>query len=405
MKEKVRHIIHHLHPRRISTLTDTFLKDETVGGKLILIAAVLSLLVVNSSLNEAYASVWSTKLSLGIGNWNLSLDLRHWVNEGLMALFFLTVGLEIKREFIKGELKEFKTAILPIGAAVGGMIVPAILYLFFNADTDAVRGWGVPIATDIAFAVAILSLLGRHVPLSLKIFLLTLAIADDIGAIIVIALFYAEIIHYGYLAISVGIVVTIFLFRKQLVDRLAIVAGFGVLLWVTTHLSGIHASIVGAAMGLLAPVVTNSKHSSISERVERFLLPISTFVVLPLFAFANAGFKITGDALTGNSPVFFGIFFGLVLGKVVGIVSVSWLMTKLNIARLPGDVRWWHIIGVGFVAGVGFTVSIFIAELAFGDNTVLIDTSKASIFMASAVSALAGLAILRLTKRHNVTND
>lgn len=322
------------------------------------------------------------------------MDLRHWVNEGLMAFFFLVVGLEIKRELVIGELREFKSAILPIGAAVGGMVIPALIYLCFNLQTDAARGWGIPIATDIAFAVAILTVLGRRVPLALKIFLLTLAIADDIGAIIVIALFYAEIINRTYLLASVAVVVTLFIFRKQLRDRLPVVISAGIILWITTHLSGIHASIVGAAMGLLAPVASHGNKVSVSEKVEKLFLPITTFFVLPVFAFANTGLVLTSKALSNNQSTLFGIIFGLVLGKVIGITLASWLLTKMGVAQLPNGVEWRHIVGVGFIAGIGFTVSIFITELAFSGNAQLIDTAKISIFIASAISAILGSVVL-----------
>lgn len=394
MQEKVRYIISNLRPRQVSALLGTFLKDESISGKLILGAAILSLIVVNSPLRDEYSHFWHLVLSIGIGERSLSLDLRHWVNEGLMAFFFLVVGLEIKRELVKGELKEFKTAILPIGAAVGGMIVPAVIYLLFNAQTEAMRGWGIPIATDIAFAVAILSLLGRRVPISLKIFLLTLAIADDIGAIVVIALFYAEIIHYGYLFISVAIALTLFLLRKRLVDRLPVVISAGAILWLTTHLSGIHASIVGAAMGLLAPVGSIGQKVSVSEKVEKLFLPITTFIVLPVFAFANAGFVLSSNSLSGNQTVLWGIVLGLVAGKAVGITAGSWLLTKTGLAKLPDGVNWGHIVGVGFIAGIGFTVSIFITELAFAGNQELVDTAKVGIFIASAISAIIGSLLL-----------
>lgn len=398
MKEKVKNIAVKLHPKRVISLFDTFLKDETIGGKLILVAALLSLIVVNSPLSDEFNRFWHLPFSIGLGGWSLSLDLRHWVNEGLMAFFFLVVGLEIKRELVKGELKDAKTAILPVGAAVGGMAIPALLYLVFNLDSGAVQGWGVPIATDIAFAVAVLSLLGKRAPVALKIFLLTLAIADDIGAIFVIALFYAEIINYWYLTASFLLVAAIFLFRKRLTYKLLLVGSLGVLLWVVTHLSGIHASIVGAVMGLLAPVAVSSNRVGVSEKVEKALLPITTFLVLPVFAFANAGFPISASALTTNQPILWGVFFGLVAGKVIGITLASWLLVKFRIAQLPKGVSWKHIMGIGFIAGIGFTVSIFITELAFSDNQAFINTAKMAIFIASATSALLGYTILRSAK-------
>jgi NhaA family Na+:H+ antiporter len=375
-------------------MLNTFLKDESIGGKLILAAALLSLIVVNSPLSEAYTEFWHTTFSLRVGEWSFSLELRDWVNEGLMTFFFLVVGLEIKRELVKGELRDIRTAILPIGAAVGGMIIPALFYLALNITEDSARGWGIPIATDIAFAIAILALLGNRIPIALKIFLLTLAIADDIGAIIVIALFYADIIHYGYLLFSFSIVIALVAFRKQLIDRLWIVVLAGVALWMTTHLSGVHASIVGAAMGLLAPVATSRRTVSVAERVEQFFLPFTTFIVVPLFAFANAGFTLSREALSTNTQVVWGIILGLVLGKAIGISMLSWIMVKLGIAALPAGVRWRHIIGVGFIAGIGFTVSIFITELAFAGNAQLIETAKVSIFIASALSAIIGSALL-----------
>jgi len=401
MKTKVHHIIYKLHPKHVSALLDTFLKDESIGGKLILGAAVLSLIVVNSPLQGNYADFWQTRVSLSLGDLLLSLDLRHWVNEALMAFFFLVVGLEIKRELVKGELREFRKAILPIGAAVGGMLIPALIYLFFNAQTEAVRGWGIPIATDVAFAVAILALLGRRVPVSLKIFLLTLAIADDIGAIIVIALFYAKIIHVGFLLASMAIVLAIFVFRKLLVDRLLIVMLAGVTLWLTTHFSGIHASIVGAIMGLLAPISTRKGALSTGERVEKSLLPFTTFVVLPVFAFANAGFVLSGDAFSSDFAVAWGIILGLALGKAIGITLSSWLLVKMGLASLPLHITWRQVVGVGFIAGVGFTVSIFITELAFVDSQHLIDTAKVSICIASIISALVGIALLAPNRKND----
>lgn len=395
MKEKIKFIAQKLHTKQVVTMFDTFLKDESIGGKLILIAALLSLVVVNSPLRDAFNHFWHLPLTIGLDSWSMTLDLRHWVNEGLMAFFFLVVGLEIKRELVKGELKDKLTAILPIGAALGGMLMPALIYLMFNLDSGALQGWGIPIATDIAFAVAVLSLLSNRVPVSLKMFLLTLAIADDIGAIFVIALFYAEIINYWYLAASFLLVGGIFMFRKLLTYRLVAVGLLGVLLWVTTHLSGIHASIVGAVMGFLAPVSESSESVGVSEKVEKIVLPITTFFVLPIFAFANAGFPLSTSALTTNQSIMWGVFIGLVLGKAAGITLASWLLVKLRLAQLPRGVVWKHIMGIGFIAGIGFTVSIFITELAFSDNESYINTAKISIFIASAVSALLGYIILR----------
>lgn len=315
-----------------------------------------------------------------------------------MAVFFLVVGLEIKRELVKGKLSTFKTAILPIGAAVGGMIVPALIYLVFNPQANT-SGWGIPIATDIAFAVAVLALLGNRAPLALKVFLLTLAIADDLGAITVIALFYAEIIHHGFLALSIATVLAVLLLRKWLSNKFLLVILIGISLWITTHLSGIHASVVGAIMGLLAPVTTANDKPSLPEKVEKSLLPVSTFLVLPIFAFANAGFIISTEAFTATPSVFWGIMIGLVAGKVIGVTAVSWMMLKLKIAELPAGITLRHIVGAGFLAGIGFTVSIFITELAFSDNQVLTETAKTAIFIASFISATLGSMVLLRSPR------
>lgn len=396
MKEKVQQLTKNLHPKRVAGILETFLKDESLGGKLILVAALVSLIVVNSPFKDEFERFWHTALSIGFGEWSFSLDLKHWVNEGLMALFFLVVGLEIKREFVKGELRNKKAAILPIGAAVGGMLVPAFFYFIFNMNGNAVEGWGIPIATDIAFAVAVLSLLGNRVPVSLKIFLLTLAIADDIGAIFVIALFYAEIINYWFLGAAAILATSMFVFRRRI--PYSILAGIlGVLLWAVTHESGIHASIVGAIVGFMAPI---AKHGTVgpAEKTEKLVLPVSTFVVLPLFALANAGFVISGNSLTANQSVLWGIFVGLVFGKLIGITLASWLLVKLKIAQLPTGMKWGHVVGVGLLAGIGFTVSIFITELAFSGDPSFLNTAKTSIFIASATSALTGYVVLRYTK-------
>lgn len=399
MYEKTKHIVKRFHPKNVVDTFPAFLRDEAISGKLILVATMLALAAINSPLQQVYESFWQNSLSLGLGEWSLSLDLREWINEGLMAIFFLVVGLEIKRELAHGELRDYSKAVLPIAAAVGGMIVPAVLYVMVNNQPGLAQGWGIPIATDIAFAVAVLSLLSRRVPTSLKIFLLTLAIADDIGAIFVIALFYAEIINFWFLGLSAAILVALFVFRDRLANHIAVFLVVGIVLWLTTHLSGIHASIVGAALGLIAPVAVKSTGPSgvsIAKRLEEFFLPISTFAVLPIFAFANAGVVLSTQAFSNadSVSVMTGIILGLVVGKMVGITAAVWLMTKLGNAALPSGTNWRHIIGVGFIAGIGFTVSIFITELAFRTNLQLIESAKIGIFIASIISALLGVAVL-----------
>ncbi len=374
----------------------TLLRDEATAGKLIILFAAMALIFANSPLRDVFESFWLINIQVGIGDVSISQDIRHWVNEALMAFFFLVVGLEIKRELVGGGLRDPRKAALPIAAAVGGMIFPAIIYLVFNLNPETIQGWGIPIATDIAFAVAVLSLLGKRVPLSLKIFLLTLAIVDDIGAITVIALFYAEIINYGFLLASAGIVATLFLFRKWLSGRLLVFCVIGVVLWVTTHLSGIHASIVGAVLGLMASASPLPELGSNNKRLEVFSLPISTFVALPIFALANAGVVFTAAVFDQSYafPVMIGTIAGLLVGKFAGISLAAWLMVRFGIAKLPDDVNWRQIIGVSFIAGIGFTVSIFITELAFADQPELAQLAKISIFVASGIAAVVGSLLL-----------
>lgn len=397
--ELVKHFIYRLHPLRVSESLSLFLRDETIGGKLVIATAILSLILVNSPLQNLFFDFWHQSLSIGLGPWSLNLSLVEWLNEGLMALFFLVVGLEIKREFIRGELRDHKTAVLPIGAAIGGVVLPAILYLDFAFNSNALAGWGVPISTDTAIAIAVLSLLGSRVPIQLKIFLLALAVADDMLAILVIGLFYGDGTNIVFLSISGMIIAFIYLFRSFLSTRLLAVIGLGILLWFTTHLGGFHASIVGVVMGLLAPIPSRDKEISTPEKVERFFLPLTTLIVVPLFALANAGFAFSPEPFESSSYIIAGVIAGLAFGKVAGITFMSWLLVRLGIAELPDEVNWRHIVGVGFIAGIGFTMSLFIAELAFPSGSVHLDAAKIGIFIASTISAVIGLVILR--KRPN----
>lgn len=398
MRPKISGLVKKLKNRIISEQLNLFLRDEAIGGKLIIAAAAVSLVIANSAWSTAFENLWQAHLTIGLGNFDLSMDLRHWINEGLMAFFFLVVGLEIKRELVRGELRDRQKFMLPIGAAVGGMILPALIYIVFNLNGPGEAGWGIPMATDIAFAIAVLSLLGSRVPSGLKIFLLSLAIADDIGAITVIALFYSEVINIWYLLASLAMVGMIWVFRKELQVHVFIVLALGAALWLTTHHSGVHASIVGAVMGMLAPVGSSDSRKTAAERMERLFLPFTTFFVLPVFALANAGFEITRGVLDDNQAVSMGIILGLLLGKPVGILMSSWLLVKFKIARLPERVNWRHVAGIGLIAGIGFTVSIFITELAFSGNPSLISTAKASIFVASILAAITGSLVLSAQK-------
>lgn len=381
------------------SILNSLLKDEAIGGKLIIMSAALAVAAVNSPLKALYDSLWQTDFSIDLANLTLSQDLRHWVNEGLMAIFFLVVGLEIKRELVNGELKDKKKAILPISAAIGGMIVPALIYVAFNINSNSIYGWGIPTATDIAFAVTVLALLGNRVPLALKIFLLTLAIVDDIGAIIIIAVFYADSINYSYLTAALLLTVFMWMIRRWLSKNLIILLVLGVTLWLFAHLAKIHASVVGAVLGLLALIPKSPREPSQSRSLEEFFLPISTFFVLPVFAFANAGVVLSASVFKGQDsmPIMAGIVLGLVVGKLVGISGVSWIMVRLGLAKLPAKVSWLHIVGVSIISGIGFTVSIFITDLAFQDPHQ-VEIAKVSIFIASGLAAVLGSLFLLKSK-------
>ena len=365
-------------------LYERFLHDEAIGGKLIVVGALLSLIIVNSPLVGAFNQFWEIPLRLGLGDYGIQLTLHDWINEGLMAIFFLVVGFEIKKEIVHGELRNPRFAVLPVIAALGGMVVPALIYLAFNAGSDTASGWGIPMATDIAFAVAVMSLLGSRVPAMLKLMLLTLAIADDIGAIIVIAIFYAQDTHLFPIALALGLIAVLAYGRHWLGKSMLVFLGLGAVLWLLLHAGGVHASIAGAILGLLAPV---QRGHMLTKRLERFALPISTFFVLPVFAFANAGVVLSVAALTAAPTIALGIISGLVVGKVAGIFLATWVIVKLGIAQLPPSITWRHILGLGMLAGIGFTVSLFITSLAFSSETYE-NAAKLSVLIGSVLSAV-----------------
>lgn len=383
---------------RVSGVLEYLLRDEASSGKFLLVAAAVAVIFTNSPLSASYEHFWQQQITIGIGNWSISETLRDFINEGLMAIFFLVVGLEIKREMVRGKLRTLRAASLPIMAAVGGMVVPALIYIGLNSGHAGFSGWGIPMATDIAFAVGILALIGDRVPASLKLFLLTLAVVDDIGAVIVIAIFYTAHLSTVPLLLAATILVCILALQKLRRLNLPLFAVLGILLWVAVHASGVHASIAGAMLGLAAPIVARTKTSvnkAIAERLERALIPISTFLVIPLFALANAGVVLSLGAFKENDALLVGVgvICGLVIGKVVGILGASWLMVRFNFASLPAGVRWPHIAGVGILGGIGFTLSLFIAELGL-DSPTLLAAAKISIFIASILSAIFGLALL-----------
>ena len=400
MKDKFKQLATTLHPARLSSLASYLIKDEAISGKLIIGAVILAVIAANSPLSSAYESFWQTNLNIGLGEWTLSLDLRHWVTDALMTFFFLVVGLELSRELARGELKKVKTAALPFAAALGGMVVPAAIYVSLNFGTDSLKGWAIPTATDIAFAIGVLALLGRRIPSSIRIFLLTLAIIDDIAAVIIIAVFYSTGLNIALILLGLLITGILILLKNSRFMTMPIYILAGVILWLIVYQSGIHPSITGAVLGLLAPLAINSRgNASVAERTERAVIPFSTLVVVPLFAFANTGITLTLDSFQHDAAIRIagGILVGLVVGKVVGILGASWLMVRAGLADLPRGSNWNHIIGVGMLAGIGFTVSIFVTDLAF-TNAQYISISKISIFIASVLSACLGYFSLRFLR-------
>lgn len=412
--------------RRLPRVVREFLHTEAAGGFALLVAALVALLWANSPWKEAYGTLWETELAVEVGPWTLAEDLRHWVNDGLMALFFLVVGLEIKRELLKGELRDPRTAALPAVAALGGMVVPALLYAATTAGQPGARGWGIPMATDIAFAIGVVALLGPRVSSSLKLFLLTLAVVDDIGAIVVIAIFYSSDVDVTALALAAGLIGVMLALRWAGVVWVPGFVVLGVGVWLATQASGVHATIAGVVLGVLTPVralapatvarqwadeledepapadmrtmTTVAKASvSVAERLEDQLHPWTSFFVVPLFALANAGVTLRADALEapGAAGVVVGIVVGLVVGKALGITGATWLAVRTGLGRLPPGATWRQVFGVATVAGIGFTVSLFIAGLAFTPGSAIEDSAKVGILLASTAAAVLGTLVLR----------
>ncbi len=417
--------------RRIGLSMQRFLGIEAAGGILLIIAAVIALIWANSPWSDSYFDLWNTEITLGIGelisleHHGHALTLGEFINDVLMVLFFFVVGLEIKRELVTGELNTRRAASLPAAAAIGGMVVPALIYFVFNQSGEAEAGWGIPMATDIAFAVGVVSLLGTRVSTSLKVFLLTLAIVDDIGAILVIAIFYTSQLSIGWLVAAVLTVLVTILLKKIKIWYMPVYVVLGIFLWYAIFESGVHATIAGVIMGLLAParplledeeevellkiqnideVRTRSlsrlafqikETVPVTERLQNLLHPLTGFIILPLFALANAGVVLSTDAIGDavSSGVTQGIVFGLVIGKIAGITLFTLLAVKLGLCVLPIGATTRHIAGVAAIAGIGFTVSMFIGELAF-DNATLQAEAKIGILFASLVAAIVGTVIL-----------
>ncbi|SFC99475.1 Na+/H+ antiporter NhaA [Clostridium uliginosum] len=378
-----------------------FFKNEYASGVVLLICAIIAIIIANSSLATTYENILHTNITIGYKEVSLSMSVLHWINDGLMAIFFFVVGMEIKRELVIGELKSFKKTILPVSAAIGGMIVPAIIYALFNYNEPTITGWGIPMATDIAFALGILSLVGKKAPKGIVIFLTALAIVDDLGAIIVIAMFYTSQISWGALILGLVIFIALILANRFKVKSTAVFIIGGILLWFCVLKSGIHATIAGVLLGMTLPVGKNIDEfkTSILHRLEHTLVPWSSFVIMPIFALANSGIDIDINSFSTIilTPVSLGIIFGLFIGKQVGIFGVSYILVKLKIAKLPSQVTKMHLYGASVLGGIGFTMSLFVSSLSFADKTVL-STAKISIMIASILAAILGMIIFKFIK-------
>ncbi len=377
----------------IKPFTD-FIRTNVTGGFLLLFCVVIALLTVNSSFYDTYHHFFTTPLGLTIGAKNFTRDIHFWINDGLMAIFFLLVGLEIKRELLEGELSDIRKSSLPIMSALGGMIVPAIVYTAFNFNNYGQNGWAIPMATDIAFAVAIISLLGKRVPLSLKIFLTALAIVDDLGAIVVIAIFYTQTLSFTYIFYAFSVLIILYLLNISRVKALSIYIPFGILLWYFIYKSGIHATISGVLFAFMIPT-NKGNHISPLEKLEHLLNKPVAYFIMPLFALSNTDIILnTGIFQSLSQPIGLGIMFGLVFGKVTGIVSFAYLSIKLKLSSLPSGTTWKQLIGAGFLGGIGFTMSIFIALLSFPEIEYQA-LSKLAILLASVCSGVIGYLVLR----------
>ena len=376
-----------------------FFKLEAASGLVLLFSAIIALVISNSDLAELYFSTLNKYLFIGINNFGLKLSVLHWINDALMAIFFFFVTLEIKREFLQGELSNIKQALLPIIAAVGGMLVPALFYVFVNlGDSETLNGWAIPSATDIAFSLGVLSLLGKRVPLSLKVFLTALAIIDDLGAIVIIALFYSGDLSIKYLSLMLIAFILLLLINKFNIKKFLPYLIIGLFLWDFTHNSGIHATIAGVLLAMTIPHRKKEKDFSLLIKIEHAISPYVAFGIMPLFAFANAGVSLEGlsfASLLDKVPL--GIVLGLFLGKQLGVFIFSYVSIKLKIAQMPNNTSWYNFYGVGVLTGIGFTMSLFVGNLAFVENMQYMDGVKIGVLTGSLLSTLFGYFLILLT--------
>ena len=447
-KEKIKGIFHAPWEKsfdKILTPFEEFIHQQTTSGLLLMGMAVIALILANSPLASGYTHFMHTMISLGAGSWKLEMSLHHLINDGLMTLFFFVVGLELKREILVGELANLRNAVLPIGAAIGGMLVPALIYFAINPEGEAARGWGIPMATDIAFAIGALALLASRVPKALITFLVALAIVDDLGAVLVIAVFYTETIALIPLMVALALFALLLIFNMSGIRKSAPYMIVGVILWYCLLQSGVHATLAGILAALTIPAIPKYKPELFSEQVKelmkkfdashqpgksimtndelravvqtlengvhsveaplqrlehRWHMPVA-FLVIPIFALANAGIPLSLDSLgeTLTHPVLVGVSLGLVLGKFIGITGVSWLLLKMGVAVLPKDTRFTQIAGVSLLAGIGFTMSIFVAELGFAGQAEYLLMAKTGILLASVLTGVAGFIWLYLVSK------
>jgi len=378
-----------------------FFKLESASGLVLLFSAIIALYLSNSNFSESYFAVLKTYLFFGIGQFGLKLSILHWINDVLMVFFFFLVTLEIKREFLQGELSNRKQALLPIIAAVGGMLFPALIYIFININsTETLNGWAIPTATDIAFSLGVLSLLGKRVPLSLKVFLTALAIIDDLGAIVIIAFFYSGKLNFIYLLLIFLVFILLIFFNRLGIKKFVPYLFFGLFLWFFTHESGIHSTISGVLLALTIPHKKKQNDYSLLLKLEHLIAPFVAFLIMPLFALANAGVSLKGlefNSLFSVVPL--GILLGLFLGKQIGVFLFSFISIKLNITEMPNNSNWLNFYGVGILTGIGFTMSLFVGNLAFIESTEYIGGVKIGVLTGSLLSTLTGYFLLLISNK------
>jgi NhaA family Na+:H+ antiporter len=387
--------------RFITPLGQEYASVEALSGLALVLAAVIALVWANSPWSESYSSLWGYDITATFGRFSIADDLRHWVNDGLMPIFFFVIGLEVKRELTEGELTDRRAASLPLLAAVGGMAVPALVYFAWNPSGPASSGWGIPMATDTAFALGVLALLGARVQSGLKLFLLTLAVVDDIGAICVIAIFYSSDVQIEWLAGAVLTIAIVVAMRRLGVPLALAYVAPALVLWLCVFQSGVHATIAGVALGLLTPV-TDSRGRRVLDMLEHRLHPWTSFVVVPVFALANAGITLSGDAVraAGSSTITWGVATGLVVGKTVGIVAASAVCVALGLSRLPERSSFRDLLGIAALAGIGFTVSLFIADRSFPGAALY--EAKIGILAASLAASMLGTGLIVVTARRTL---